>query len=39
MSYRKRMKKGKDRRIFTATAIRTDRKNVSNSSFRGGIRL
>lgn len=37
--YRKRMKKGKDRKIFTKTAIRTDRKNVSNSSFRGGIRL
>lgn len=39
MNYRKRMKRGKDKRIFTQTAIRTDRKNVSNSSFRGGIRL
>lgn len=37
--YRKKMKRSKDRRIFTKTAIRTDRKNVDNSSFRGGIRL
>lgn len=39
MAYRKRMKRGKDKAIFTQTAIRTDRKNVKNSSFRGGIRL
>lgn len=39
MAYRKRMKKRKDKAIFTKTAIRTDRKNISNSSFRGGIRL
>lgn len=37
--YRKKMKRSKDRRVFTSTAIRTDRKNVANSSFRGGIRL
>lgn len=39
MAYRKRMRKSKDRAVFTKTAIRTDRKNVANSSFRGGIRL
>lgn len=39
MSYRKRVKRSRDKRIFTKTAIRTDRKNVDNSSFRGGIRL
>ena len=39
MAYRKKTHRGKDKKIFTKTAIRTDKKNVSNSSFRGGIRL
>lgn len=36
---RKRMKKGRDRKVFRNTAIRTKKVNVDPKSYRGGIRL
>lgn len=39
MSYRKKAKKGKDRKIFRNTAIKSKNINLSPIVPRGGIRL
>lgn len=38
-NHRKRMPKGKSRRLFKKTASRTHKKNISKFVSRGGIRL
>lgn len=39
MKKRKRMSRGKSKRLFSKTASKTNRKNVSPRPMRGGIRL
>jgi hypothetical protein len=39
MAYRKKMKRGKDARIFNVTAKKTKNINLSQKPMRGGIRL
>lgn len=39
MAYRKKAKKGKDRKIFRNTAIKSKNINISPIVPRGGIRL
>ncbi len=39
MAYRKKMRRGRSKRMFSKTASRTHRKNVSPRPMRGGIRL
>ncbi len=39
MKYRKKLSRGKSRRMFTKGAQRVHRKNGSRGSMRGGIRL
>lgn len=36
---RKRMDRGKDRRVFRRTAIKSKKINVNPTIYRGGIRL
>jgi len=36
---RSKMSRGKSRRLFTATASTTHKKNLAGSPMRGGIRL
>lgn len=37
--FRKRAVPGKDKRIFSKTASKVHKKNLSTGSYRGGIRL
>ena len=39
MKYRKKMRRGKDRRVFSKTAKRVNKRNVRARPMRGGIRL
>jgi len=39
MAYRKKMGRRKSRRLFTKTARRTHKKNLTTGPMRGGIRL
>jgi len=39
MKKRKKLSRGKSRRLFSKTAGRTHKKNVSPAPMRGGIRL
>ena len=39
MVYRKKMSKGRSRKLFRKTASRTHKRNVSSRPRRGGIRL
>ena len=39
MAYRKKISKGRSRRMFRKTASRTHKRNVSTRPRRGGIRL
>lgn len=39
MKYRKKMNKGRSRKLFSKTASRVHRKNGQSRSMRGGIRL
>jgi hypothetical protein len=39
MKYRKKMSKGRSRKVFSKTARRVHRKNGQGRSMRGGIRL
>lgn len=36
---RKIMKRGKDRRVFRRTAVKSKKINIDPKSYRGGIRL
>lgn len=36
---RKIMKRGKDRKVFRRTAVKTKKINIDPKSYRGGIRL
>jgi len=39
MAYRKKMKRGKSKKLFSRTASRTHKKNMRSGPMRGGIRL
>lgn len=39
MAYRRKMKKGRSRKLFSKTAKKTHRKNVPGRIMRGGYRL
>jgi len=39
MRYRRRMSRGKSKKLFRRTALRTHKKNFRTAVMRGGIRL
>lgn len=39
MRKRQKMSRGKSRRVFTRTAKKTHKRNISSRAMRGGIRL